>query len=132
MTLVPSNVTADEGVVVFLTCVSTGNVSFTWNRFDNGNISILDPSTDSHLLVTDTPIVADHITYTSSLLEFCSVSPSDSSEYSCTAIDEKGAVKDTAMFSLTVLHVLTTGTPTFQLFSFTVHKALLSLSILMY
>ena len=103
----PSDATVDEGNSAIFTCVAYGSPtpSFTWSRTDGDTTSVL--TNDYRITITDTVIEEGGVTFVQSTFEVCSVGIADSSQYTCTAMNDAGT--SDASFELTVSSTVDPG-----------------------
>ena len=80
----PNSVTVNAGNSVLFACAAYGNPApgFVWMRGDDTNITTRDP----RINITQELVEGNGIMFVQSILEFCTVVVSDSSQYSCTAV----------------------------------------------
>ena len=95
----PSNSTVDAANTVVFACAAYGNPApdFVWTKGDGTNVTTSDP----RINITQELVVESGITFVQSILEFCSVGVSDSSQYSCSAVAPRSSATSPS-FQLTV------------------------------
>ena len=95
----PNSVTVNAGNSVLFACAAYGNPApgFVWMRGDDTNITTRDP----RINITQELVEGNGIMFVLSILEFCTVVVSDSSQYSCTAVASQNSATSPS-FQLTV------------------------------
>jgi len=95
----PNNITVDAASTVIFACAAYGNPvpDFVWMRGDGTNVTTSDP----RINITQELVEESGVTFVQSILEFCSVGVSDSSQYSCTAVASRSSATSPS-FQLTV------------------------------
>ena len=93
----PNSVTVNAGNSVLFACAAYGNPApgFVWMRGDDTNITTRDP----RINITQELVEGNGIMFVQSILEFCTVVVSDSSQYSCTAVASQNPVPQAPRFN---------------------------------